>query len=26
MNEGFAVGLDWPSELLRVLTVDEVPA
>jgi putative spermidine/putrescine transport system ATP-binding protein len=26
MNEGFAVGLDWPSELLRVLAVDEVPA
>ena len=26
MNEGFAVGLDWPSELLRVLSVDEVPA
>jgi putative spermidine/putrescine transport system ATP-binding protein len=26
MNEGFTVGLDWPSELLRVLSVDEVPA
>ncbi len=26
MNEGFAVGLDWPSDLLRVLSVDEVPA
>ncbi|WP_341958314.1 ABC transporter ATP-binding protein [Pseudomonas sp. RC10] len=26
MNEGTAVGLDWPSELLRVLAADEVSA
>jgi putative spermidine/putrescine transport system ATP-binding protein len=26
LNEGTAVGLDWDATLLRVLTVDEVPA
>ena len=26
VNEGTAVGLDWDATLLRVLTVDEVPA
>ncbi|MCP1496887.1 putative spermidine/putrescine transport system ATP-binding protein [Pseudomonas migulae] len=26
MNEGTAVGLDWDAALLRVLSVDEVPA
>jgi len=26
MNEGTAVGLDWDATLLRVLSVDEVPA
>ncbi|WP_285423521.1 ABC transporter ATP-binding protein [Pseudomonas sp. efr-133-TYG-103a] len=26
MNEGTVVGLDWPSELLRVLSADEVSA
>jgi putative spermidine/putrescine transport system ATP-binding protein len=26
MNEGTAVGLDWDASLLRVLSVDEVPA
>jgi len=26
LNEGTAVGLDWASELLRVLSCDEVPA